>query len=92
MKWIPLEQGIKGIIMAKGKRRLLKLHAWYDGADIVPIYEDQTYFVVPIQCFYIPLREGERVSQVWIINDRERLFGEIEIAVRKSSELAYAAA
>lgn len=65
MRWLPLTQNVRGLVVAYGAFGILALHAWYDNVDCRPIYENQTCFQNILWMFF-PMGVMERVSEVWV--------------------------
>lgn len=66
MRWIPLRQGVRGIVAAHGPHGLVTLHAWYEESDPKRIYETEPHYPGRIKWMFFPMGATERVSEVWV--------------------------
>lgn len=72
MRWLPLTQDVRGIVVAYGSFGILALHAWYDNIDCKRIYENQPCYQ-NIQWMFFPMGFMERVSEVWVRQSPDEL-------------------
>lgn len=63
MRWLPLKQDIRGIVVAYGSFGILALHAWYDNIDCKQIYENQPYHR-NIRWMFFPIGVMESVGSL----------------------------
>lgn len=66
MKWIPVGQGVRGIIAAHAFNGLLNFHTWHERSDPKRIYEKQPHYYENIKWMFFPLGGTERISEVWV--------------------------
>lgn len=63
MRWIPLRQDVRGIVVAHDFRGL---HAWRDGCDPRKIYEEKHHHYGDLVWMFFSVGDTERFSEVWV--------------------------
>lgn len=72
MRWLPLTQDVRGIVVAYGSFGILALHAWYGNNDCKQIYENQPSYQ-NIRWMFFPIGVMERVSEIWVRQSPDEL-------------------
>jgi hypothetical protein len=92
MRWVPLERGIRGIVVANGFHGILALHTWYDWSKVERIYDELSYISEDAQWMFFPIEAEERVSEVWIRQTPYETIHSPAVFVREQSIWAHVAA